>query len=61
VPFARRRDRVGAERGSADSFISFISFISAINQKNAPSREPRNPFRLFRFEVRAAAPARQGK
>jgi len=55
-PFAHRRDRDDAESGAAT-----ISYFSAINQKNAPPRESRNPLRYPRFEMRAAAPARQGK
>jgi hypothetical protein len=54
-PFAHRRDRDGAESGAARIYFS------AINQKNAPPREFRNPLRYPRFEMRAAAPARQGK
>jgi hypothetical protein len=53
-PFTRRQDRDDADSGSA------ANFIRSINQKDAPQREPRNPFHLFRFEMRAASPARPG-
>jgi hypothetical protein len=56
VPSVHRRGQDAAESDAA-----IIIYFSAINQKNAPPREPRNPFRYRRFEMRAAAPARQGK
>jgi hypothetical protein len=53
--FAQWRDRDDAESGAAPHHV-----FSAINQKHAPPRESRNPLRYPRFEMRAAAPARQG-
>jgi len=55
APSAHWRDRDDAESGAATNY-----FFSAINQKHAPPRESRNPLRCSRFEMRAAAPARQG-
>jgi len=55
APIAPGRNRDDAERDAA------FNAISSINQKNAPPREARNPFRHFRIEMRAAAPACQGK
>jgi hypothetical protein len=55
VRFARRSDWNGSER------LTAANPFSAINQKNAPPRESRNPLSQSWFEMRAAAPARQGK